>query len=117
MKNVTIILGPSGSGKTTLAKKIAEGRKTIFANSINPTNWDVDNLTAETEIIVIEECWPLDKVLFLICCDSLVINKRGFDPCEVECPDLVFTSNLFIPKDFKCIKNLSYVQFIELKQR
>ncbi len=115
MKKVTIILGPSGSGKTTLAKKIAEGRKTLFISSITEILLSKDFIH-EIEIIVCEEIFQ-SSIISLIDSNQIVIqrHRKGFPDKIIDCPDLVITSNYFHPEHLERFKNRPNVQIIELK--
>lgn len=105
MKKVTIILGPNGSGKTTLAKKIAEGRKAAFK---------INDLTINTEILVLDEFFDVDKIYSLSTCEIIWSESIGLARQPIPRPDIVFTSNLYKAEDFNSLRR-PYIQIIELK--
>ena len=110
MSKTIIITGKARSGKTTKAKELTKGKKTVWIDPGQLSNaFAFDLVKTDTERIVIDGAGLSNKILCIVFCKRIEINKRGSAPFEIDRPELIIVSN---EKEWSRIKgeNIEHIQ-------
>lgn len=111
---ITLIIGGQGSGKTTTAKKITEGKKTVWMQQYEIlTTWGFMNVEKDTEFIVIEEATEKHTVDFFTVLNKLVIQKPCDEGFVIDMPKIIITSNTLTRADWESWESEN-IELIEL---
>ncbi len=116
MKKIIIITGAGATGKTTKAKELTKDLKTACLSfstyKKGERRINYSNVSPDTEAIIIEESATITEIIPMYFTNTVIVDKRGFDPFEYKLQLIIFTSNNLTKNDFPA--NLR-IEFIEMK--
>lgn len=117
MNNVIIILGEHCRGKSQLARKLSANKRTVYISDFMlKSGFAFSDITKDTELIVIDELnyKYLNEFMLLITSETIVVEKKGFNPVEILRPKIIAVSNSLSVKDFSISAHRSCISIIEL---
>lgn len=122
MNKTTIIYGPATSGKSRLARKMinpADNVCTLDGRSVTAKSLKSPfffSAIEPTDTLIIIDDIPfqlLGRLMGMLFCDEIVINKRGKSPLVIENPRVIITvetSTLIIPPGESFARRFDLIQ-------